>query len=168
MVHTVPMRRLGTFGAAVIACALLGCGSSSHPTALTKAPCPPGKTLIEGHFRYQACAPLATARVAFVCAETGYELEVIMSEVLRPPQPQAIQNELEHAAAESAVTLKHALKALTATGEPAPNELTEVDRHRRELLEYLNEVRTKYRGSQSLGRWFKSLVARDRGCGAKA
>jgi hypothetical protein len=161
------MRRLSTFGSAVIACALLlGCGSSPHPTAQTKAPCPAAETLIEGHFHYRACVPLAMARVAFVCAETGYELEVILKEIT--PQPGAIQSEFEKVARESAATMGASMAALRATGEDATPELNALSQHRSHMLSFVGEVQRARNVSEAFVRWFKPLITRDRGCTSRA
>jgi hypothetical protein len=152
--------RLSTLGAAVIACTLLlGCGSGSHATAQTKARCPAGETLIEGHSHYQACVPLATARVALVCAETGYELEVILKQIA--PQPGAIRSEFEQAARESAATMGATMAALRATGEDATPELNALSQHRGRMLSFASEVQRARNVPEAFARWFKPFLARD-------
>jgi hypothetical protein len=76
---------------------------------------PPGKTLVEGRFHYQACVVAAVASVAKICDETAYELEGIVRHATRSPQPGAIRSELEQEARESAVTLGKAITAVRAT-----------------------------------------------------
>jgi hypothetical protein len=152
------------FGGAVVGIAsamLSACGGGSQQHAQTKGPCPAGQKLIEGHFHYQACAPVATARAALVCSETGYELEVIRNEVLGNPQPRALQNELLH---ESVTALTRAVTAIKATGESALSELTQLARHRRALLQYLGEMRRAH--AVSFRRRFHAFLARDYGCGS--
>ena len=158
---------------------MLGCGSSSHKTAqntqLEGLPpasaattrCPSGKTLIRGHFHFYGCVPSREARVLFVCYEAGHELADILERVFRDLQPGALQHLFEGAASESIATLKRTKLELVESHESASSELLAVERHRRELVAYLAEVR-RVHVDQSFGHWYKALLARDGGCRSKS
>lgn len=126
-----------------IVCAVLAlsaCGS--HPAAKTaaKSPCSAGKTLIEGHFHYQACVASTEARVAKICAEAAYELEGIVSRASRSPEPGAFRSELGRERRETEVMLSRAIAAAKATGEPASLDIKALSQHREKILALAREA----------------------------
>jgi hypothetical protein len=179
-VHTAWMRRLsGVVGASITSALLLGCGgSSTHKSAqntqlegLPPAPtgrthCPSGKTLIRGHFHGEGCAPTQSARVAFICAEGGYELENIAHQTLRDPQRGTLRHGLSRAASESITALKRTATELTASGENDGAELASLAKHRAELAAYLVEVRHADPNVRYIT-LFRTLFSRDQGCESK-
>jgi hypothetical protein len=153
---------------------LLACGSGSVntaknaqldglPPASTSTRCPSGKTLIRGHFRFEGCASPQEARVAFICAEGGYELENIDHQTLRDPQAGQLQHDLVRAATESIEVLKRTATQLASTGENDGAELASLAKHRAELVAYLAELRHADVGGHYVG-LFKTLLTRARSC----
>ncbi len=112
---------------------LSACGAF-HATAKIKLPCPAGDTLIRGRFHFQACVASTKARVARICAKTGYELRVILSRD-RYPIPDAVRSELTREAKESETTLVDAITAMKATGESDSNELAALSPDRASMRE---------------------------------
>jgi hypothetical protein len=168
------MRFSGLVGAAITSALLLGCGST-HKSALSAqleelppvstgtTHCPSGKTLIRGHFHFEGCASTQRARVAFICAEGGYELETIVRQTLRDPQPTQLRQDLLNAASESIDALNRTAMELAASGESDEAELASLSKHRVELVAYLAEVRHANVDGHYVG-LYKTLLTRDRGC----
>jgi hypothetical protein len=176
----VAMTRFGGLVAVAATGALLsGCGGSSHTTAengqleglppATSAAatrCPGGQTLIRGHFHFEGCARSQTAHAALLCAETDYELETIVNQTLRDPQPTQLRHDLLRAASESIGVLKRTATELRASGENAEVELASLARHRAGLVAYLAKVRRTH-VAQNLVASYKALLGRAQGCEPK-